>query len=321
MSGDGSGETKPTKRSALGRSPLFGGEPRSTRGGGSKRALARGIGSLIPTEGRADAPARVNATRVPLDAITINPEQPRRRFDQTELMELTASVKRHGIISPLLVRQVGRGYVLIAGERRLRAARGAGLTEVPVLVRLGADDAVLQLELALVENLQRADLDAIDAALGYQRLIDEFGHTQAVVATAVGKDRSTIANAVRLLRLPEAVLTAVREGQLSAGHARALLPLVAGDDAEHPGLAEAIETASTSSVRATEALVRRLLQGDDAPSNPALERSQAARPVARQLTTALAAEVSIKPRKRGGGRIVIDYTSPDELARLVARLS
>ncbi len=288
----------------------------------SKRGLGTGINILIPQGVEASRPGRAGVDRVPIGAIEVNPEQPRRRFDEAALTELSASIERHGVISPLLVRRAGRGFILIAGERRLRAAHAAGLTEVPVLVRDDADDAVLQLELALVENLQRADLDAIDAALGYQRLIDEFGHTQEVVAAAVGKDRSTIANAVRLLRLPDAVLTAVRGGQLSAGHARALLPLVGADGHDHPSLGDAVAAASDLSVRATEGLVRRLLQGQSAAAQLGERhaRLQAAQPVAVQLAASLDAKVAVRPRKRGGGRIVIDYASAEELARLVGRL-
>lgn len=278
--------------------------------------MGRGLSSLISQEALTSQPAAV--VRVQIAAIDANPEQPRHQFDADD--DFCLSIKQHGIISPLLVRRDGRRYVLIAGERRLRAARAVGLTEVPVLLRNNADNPAVQLELALVENLQRTDLNPIDAALGFQRLISQYGHTQEAVALAVGKERSTIANAVRLLKLPQEVLDAVREGDLSAGHARALLPLVGQVPA--PTLDDAVQAVGSLSVRGAEALVRQLLRGEtDQFAIDRQARLQAATPIAERLTERLSAEVSVRPRKQGGGRIVIDYTNADELQRLVAQLT
>lgn len=286
---------------------------------GRKSGLGRGLGHLISKDAARSGAGRAVVTHAPVDAIEVNPEQPRKRFVEGDLAELRTSIRRHGVLSPLLVRQEGRRYVLIAGERRLRAAKAEGLREVPVVVRAGADDAATQLELALVENLQRADLDPIEAALGYQRLIDAFGHTQEQVAAAVGKERPTIANAVRLLRLPQPVLDAVRAGELSAGHARALLPL-----AEHPSLHEAVAYVRSGklSVRATEGLVRQVLAGSNLAEQQSARQQRAAiaAPVAARLTASLAAKVQVRPRKKGGGRIVIEYSDAAELERLVGKI-
>jgi ParB family chromosome partitioning protein len=195
-----------------------------------KRGLGRGLASLIPDSALDPVPfpertAPRSALRtVPIAEIRANPEQPRRSFEPGELQALADSVRAHGVLAPLICRREDGYYVLIAGERRLRAAALAGLAEVPVIVR-DAHDAGVQLELALVENLQRVDLDPIEAARGYARLSDTYGYTQDEIASRVGKDRSTVANAVRLLKLPEGVLDELRAGRISAGHARAMLPI------------------------------------------------------------------------------------------------
>ncbi len=284
-----------------------------------KGGLGRGLASLIPDSaitGNAEA-VRPKLRHVPLDEIRPNPDQPRQVFEAGALESLAGSIREHGVLSPLVVRREEGRYVLVAGERRLRAAGLAGLTEVPVVVREVAEPAE-SLELALVENLQRTDLDPIEAARGYQRLVDEFELTQEQVARRVGKDRSTVANAIRLLKHPEFVLTALREGRISAGHARALLPL------EHPdelrsALAKVI--AQQLNVRATERLVTSLLRTD--PVVRSLERRARERTYAyatQLLTDALHTSVAIRPKKDGSGRILIDYADGEDLERLISAL-
>jgi ParB family transcriptional regulator, chromosome partitioning protein len=246
-----------------------------------------------------------------------SPEQPRRKFDEAKLVELAGSMKAHGVIVPLVVRpRPEGGFFLIAGERRWRAAQRAGLHEVPVVVQdveLGT-----ALERALVENLQRADLGPLEEAGAYQRLIEEFGLTQEEVAERIGKDRSTIANSIRLLKLPPPVRQLVEDERLSMGHARALLAL------EEPA---AIERAARQvvdrqlSVRATEVLVKKAKEPDDRapPSKP--QKSASVRDLEERLTRALGGPVSITEDEPGkAGRIEIRYMNLDHLERLLDRL-
>lgn len=285
----------------------------------ARRGLGRGLASLIPDdtfdgpEGSAPSGFRM----VPVEEIRPNPEQPRTSFDEEELAGLTRSIRESGILTPLVVRKHEGRYYLIAGERRLRAATRAGLSEVPVVLRQ-AEGRAEQLELALVENLQRSDLDPVEAAAGYARLVDEFGLTQAEVAERVGKNRSTISNAIRLLELPGFALEALREGRISAGHARALIPVP--DPVDLRDLLARVEDRGLS-VRATERLVREFLRGDLARRER--ERRERERSVAhanRLLTRALSTQVTVKPRKDGGGRIVIDYGDPEQLEALIEQL-
>jgi len=282
--------------------------------------LGRGLAALIPSDileapGR---PAKISVTgergalrMVPLDQVRPNPEQPRMRFNANELESLASSISEHGVITPLLVRSdEAGGYMLIAGERRLRASGLAGLDEVPVWVH-DSVSATAQLLLALVENIQREDLDALETALAYQRLIEDFKLTQGEVARRVGKDRTTVANAVRLLRLPEFVLIELRAGSISAGHAKALLSLP--DDAQmKKALAEIVS--KEMSVRGAERLVQRMVSGKRATkSQPAAYRHATA-----LLTSTLGTKVKIESKARGDrGRIVIDYHSKEDLTRLV----
>lgn len=276
--------------------------------------LGRGLAALIEqdtvSESAPGAAPQDQLLRVAIDRVQANPEQPRAAFAPSALEDLANSIKEHGILNPLLVRREGPIFILIAGERRLRAARLAGLAEVPVIVRGKDSEPIVQLELALIENLQREDLDPIEAALGYQRLIRNYGLSQEEVAQKVGKDRTTVANALRLLKLPEAGRTALAEGRISAGHARALLPL------EDPELFQSALTTVLGrdlSVRATERLVRELKsQPKEKPrADKLFER------VGRDLTRALGSKVAIKPKATGGGRILIDYHDQGELDRLV----
>lgn len=283
------------------------------------RGLGRGLASLIPDSAldlEQFPDTRPALRMVPIDEVKANPHQPREHFEPEELASLADSIGKHGVLTPLVVRRHEGRYVLIAGERRLRASAMAGLTEVPVVVR-EASDPSLQLELALVENLQRVDLDPIEAARGFQRLIEEFGHTQEAVAQQIGKDRSTIANAIRLLKLPEFVLDSLRDGRISQGHARALLPL--GDEEElRRTLAKVI--AQGLSVRATERLVSSQIKVRTVRGRAERSRQRTLDYATKLLEDALRTSVAIKPRRKGGGRIVIDYADGEELERLITAL-
>jgi ParB family chromosome partitioning protein len=285
------------------------------------RGLGRGLASLIPDSALdlAELPTERDALRVvPLDEVRPNPEQPRELFDKEALTDLAASIKVHGILSPIVVRKEEGQYVVIAGERRLRAAALAGLTQVPVLVR-EASARSTQLELALVENLQRADLDAIESARGFQRLVDEYGYTQEQVAAAVGKDRSTIANAVRLLKLPEFVLGALRDGRISSGHARAMLAL--SSDEDHRRVLARI-VAQNLNVRQTERLVNTLVRTPVTvtPTGRAEGRERTLGYAVKLLEEALHTSVDIRPKAKGGGTIVVDYADTEDLERLIGLL-
>ena len=250
-----------------------------------------------------------------------SPEQPRRKFDEAKLAELADSIKVHGIIVPLVVRprREGGGYYLIAGERRWRAAQKAGLHEVPVVVQDVQEGEAL--ERALVENLQRADLGPLEEATAYQRLVEEFGLTQDAIAERIGKDRSTVANAIRLLKLPAPVRQLVEDERLSQGHARALLAL------EEPATIErAARTVVEKqlSVRATEAFVKKTRAEAGAPPKPPKPvptKSASVRDLEERLTRALGGPVTITEDEPGkAGRIEIRYVNLDHLDRLLDRL-
>jgi len=286
----------------------------------SRSRLGRGLAALIPSDilespGR---PAKIALTgergalrMVPLDQVRPNPEQPRMRFNAAELESLASSISEHGVITPLLVRaSEAGGYILIAGERRLRASGLAGLEEIPVWVHDQVNSRS-QLLLALVENIQREDLDPLETALAYQRLIEDFRLTQGQVAKRVGKNRATIANAIRLLKLPEFVIVQLRGGAISAGHAKALLSLV-DDNKIRTALGEIIK--KELSVRGAERLVAKMLKGSNSPRAV----KAAYRHATALLTSTLGTKVKIESNARGEkGRIVIDYHSKEDLTRLV----
>lgn len=286
--------------------------------------LGRGLAAIIPDDVReagkpfARSGERDFLRRIALDRIRPNPEQPRLTFNGSALEQLAESIRAHGVITPLLVRRDpdGDGYLLIAGERRLRASGLAGMEDVPCWVRdsMNAED---QLLLALIENIQREDLDPIETAESYRRLVEDFGMTQAQVAARVGKDRATVANAIRLLRLPGFAIEALRAGEISAGHGKALLALP--DDAKmRVCLARVIDEAM--SVRATERMVAKIVRPEGG-SRRAAGASLMAR-VSERLTRTLGAKVKVERRARSKkGRIVIEYASQEELDRLVAALS
>lgn len=277
-----------------------------------QQRLGRGLAALIPQ--RAGPPG--GSIEIPISRIRMNPYQPRRRMDEDELASLAASIAEHGVIQPVIVSETLDGYRLVAGERRVRAAQLAGLERIPAVVRQVADRD--QLELALVENVQRSDLDAIEEAHAYRQLIDEFGLTQDTVAARVGRARATIANTLRLLDLDPAVQAAIVEGRISEGHGRALGGL------PYELQARVVETVVDRelSVRQTEELVRRLrepaIAGSARPSprrtDPEMER------VEEDLRRALGTKVSLA-RTRRGGRIIIEYYNDEDLGRLYERLT
>jgi len=276
------------------------------------QGLGRGLAALIPQR----PVSQGGAIEISVAGIRPNPNQPRRRFDPGELATLAASIREHGVLQPILVTETIDGYQLVAGERRVRAAAEAGLDRIPAIVR--HLDERPQLEFALIENLQREDLDPIEAAQGFRQLINVFGFTHEEIATRVGRARSTVANTLRLLDLAAVVQTAIAERRVSEGHGRALGGL-STDHQEHV-LGSVID--QDLSVRQTEELVRRLrepkpISPDVVPAtatDPDLER------VEEDLRRALGTKVSLA-RSRRGGRIVIEFYSDEELGRLYERLT
>lgn len=286
--------------------------------------LGRGLGALLGDIARDDSPLDTSGSgaagvrMIPVSAIAPHPDQPRRHFDEDALNELAGSIAERGIIQPIVVRPHGHTYQIVAGERRWRAAQRAHLHEVPVVVRDYTDSETLQI--ALVENIQRQDLNAIEEAEAYSRLVDEFGHTQEVLARTVHKSRSHVANLLRLLDLPKAVQARVVDGSLSMGHARAI---IGSPDAE--ALAEQV-VAKGLSVRQTEKLAqnakpaarrkaRRQTQG---AANGASDADVAA--LERQLGDLLGLRVRITYAANGGA-VTIDYSTLDQLDMLCQRLS
>ena len=285
----------------------------------TRKALGRGLEALIPR--RVDPGVAVPAAavlaepsprEVAIERIRGNRLQPRRRFDDATLQELAASIRENGVLQPLLVRAIDDGYELVAGERRLRAAKLAGCSVVPVVVREAVDDRE-SLKLALLENVQREDLNPIDEALGYKRLLDEFGMSQQELAERLGKSRSAIANTVRLLSLPQELQTKIEKGELSAGHARALLS--AGSLEEQMQVAQVVRERGLN-VREAEHLAQTRRPAAKrraaAVTNPALDELQ------KRLETRFGTRVRIRARKADGsvGRIEIDYFTLAELERI-----
>lgn len=277
----------------------------SRRGG-----LGRGLEALIP----AGASTGGVFQNLPVDSIAPNPQQPRTKFDDESLAALAESIAEIGLLQPIVVRESDAGYVLVAGERRLRAAKRAGLSEIPAVIRSVDDDAGSLIQ-ALVENVQREDLSPLEEAAAYQQMLDDFGMTHAAVAERVGKSRSAISNALRLLGLPAAIQVLVERGELSAGHARALLGTEDRAYAEHVGRRAAEEGWS---VRQVEEAIRARAPGQDrAP------RVRELRPVEiieleQRLTEQLGTKVAIDYRAKKG-KVHISFASLDELERLYRR--
>jgi ParB family chromosome partitioning protein len=278
----------------------------------NKRGLGRGLGALLSsTPGEDEALAEI-----PIDQIEVNPNQPRKIFDSAALAELTTSIRTSGVIQPVIVRRHGAGYQLIAGERRWRAARQAGLARIPAVVREATD--AQSLEIALVENLLREDLNPIEEAEAYQKLLAQFGWTQEELAQRVGRDRSSIANALRLLRLPEPIQADLRGGRLTMGHALVLLSLARESDQLR--LREEI-LAHSWSVRAAEQSARAVeaASGTVRRPKPARRRSPELAAVETSLQRALMTRVRIRGTERAG-TIEIAYADAGELERLAGLL-
>ncbi len=273
-------------------------------------ALGRGLSALIP-----DAPAPAGPERsleIDTDLLRPNASQPRSTIDDGKLEELARSIRSNGIIQPIVVRKVDGGYEIVAGERRWRAAQRAGLLKVPVVVREVPDDRLLTV--ALIENIQREDLNPIEEARAYRRLADDSNLTQDQIAEAVGKDRSSVANYLRLLKLPQEVRSNVASGALTMGHARAILGLT--DAVAQVRLSRDVVSKNLS-VRETEALVKKALAPP--PLQPAVEKDVHTRAAEEKLRFALGTRTRIV-RTRKGGRIEIDFASEDELNRLYEQL-
>jgi ParB family chromosome partitioning protein len=291
-----------------------------TQNSDKKRGLARGISALmadIGPMGDPMAPAPRPDRMVAIDRIFANPDQPRRQFNPEDLAELAASIAEKGVIQPIILRERGQSgtYEIVAGERRWRASQMAQLHEIPAIIRDYSDTEVL--EVAIIENIQRADLNPMDEAAGYQQLMDKFGHTQEKLAQALGKSRPYIANLLRLLHLPAEVQSYLRNGQLTPGHARPLI--TSGDPA---GLARKV-VAQGLSVRATEKLVKQF-DTLDRPERkkPAPEKDADTRAIEGDLTAALGMKVSINyGAARDGGTVTIQYKTLDQLDDLCARLT
>lgn len=279
----------------------------------ARTGLGRGLDVLLGQSPTAEAPAPVQpvgATEIPLERVRPNRQQPRTTFDPDAIAELAASIKRHGVLQPIVVSREGDGYELVAGQRRVLAARLAGRTSIPAVIR---DDVRDRLELALVENLQRTDLNAIETARAYKLLMETYDLTQEQVAERVGKSRSQVANMLRALTAPQPLQDAVMEGKISEGHLRALLPLPLS--AALQALATVI--ARGLSVRDAEALARKMVH----PPRRGRSRSRlrGGDPDLAQVTSDLRAALGTKVevlRGRKGGRIAIDYYSDEDFERL-----
>ncbi|HEX6983502.1 MAG TPA: ParB/RepB/Spo0J family partition protein [Balneolaceae bacterium] len=298
----------------------------------SKKVLGRGLGAFFPEyddenasnnknggEQGGGAPyiepkKRVNVVlHVPLQNIRANPHQPRKEFDEERLEELAHSIKEHGLIQPITVRYIGeKRFELISGERRLRASKRAGLDEIPAYVREVNDEDIISF--ALIENIQREDLNPMEVAMGYKRLIEEAGYTQAEVAERMGKNRSTITNSLRLLNLPPFIQAALRDNKISMGHARALISIENADD-QKAIFNRVVEKGY--SVRQTEDAVRALdKQKEKKAKNNSDVDSAFLKEISNRLRSKLSTKVNIKSKKNGG-EIQIEYYSDEELDRLL----
>lgn len=286
-----------------------------------KKALGRGLGALIEESPRAEAPVQNDSIKeISIDKIAVNPFQPRTEFDQEALEELSASIKELGIIQPITVRQVSSNeYQIISGERRTRAAKMAGLESIPAYVRTADDQAML--EMALVENIQREDLDAIEIAISYKRLMEECNLTQKDLSTRVGKQRSTITNYMRLLKLPAEIQKGIRHKVITMGHARALITLENEDDQLY--LFEMIVKDGLS-VRKIEEMAKDIAEGGDVKET-AVESKKAGEKTAgiydelqKHLNGFFQTGIKVKRSANGKGQIVIPFKSDDDLERIVA---
>jgi ParB family chromosome partitioning protein len=282
-----------------------------------KNALGRGLGALIEGVEKEVLEKKVEANlQISIDSIDGNPFQPRTRFDETALEELASSIRQLGIVQPLTLRETNNGrYQLIAGERRLRAARLAGLTHVPAFIRTANDQAML--EIALVENIQREDLDAVEIAISYQRLIEECKLTQEQMSDRVGKQRSTVANYLRLLKLPAEIQLGIKNKQLSMGHARTLINI---EDPKKQIKVYYKIIDDDLSVRSTEELVREL-QTENNKDSSKIEKKRKLNEDFNQLSSHLerifSSKVNFRINEKGKGKIVIQFDTPEEMERIL----
>ena len=283
--------------------------------GNRRPALGRGMAALLQNAAP-PAPAGRTVMQLPIESVQRSSAQPRKSFDERRLEELAGSIREHGVLEPILVRRAGAGYAIVAGERRWRAAQRAGLREIPALLREAND--LESFELALVENLQRADLNAMEEAEAFDALTREHGLTQEQVAERVGKERSTVANAMRLLKLPADVRDQVRAGALEMGHARALLALEKAEairKAAHQVVREGL------SVRATEALVRKMLHpGGAKPKDAPSPDSANVRALVARLERRLGTRCRVVQKDGKSGKLEIDYGSLVELDGILEKI-
>lgn len=294
----------------------------------NKDALGKGIRSLLQSidadlktsSGQLKTAVVENATstnRIPVDEIESNPKQPRHDFDAQALQELSDSIKLHDIVQPITVSKLPSGkYRLIAGERRWRAAKMAGLTDIPAYIRQANDDQLL--ELALLENLQREDLNAMEVSLSYKRMIDELGYSQDQVAERMSIDRSTVSNFIRLLKLPPDIQLAVRTGELSMGHARALINV---DTIERQLFVFKEIKEKGLSVRQTEELVRQLYKESGSVKKPSKSRlSPSFQKIEDKLASHFSTRVKLKHKKDGSGQVTFDYYTLEEFNKLLGQM-
>ena len=282
-----------------------------------RKSLGRGLGALLgdddisfeDVEQQVENAHHVESNKININQIDPSPYQPRKEFDEEALKALAESIKEKGVLQPLLVRKKENGYELIAGERRLRASKLAGLTEVPVIVKEMSDKEVL--EVALVENLLRENLSAIEEAEGLQRLMNEFSHTQEALSQIVGKSRSHIANTLRLLGLPLSVQNMIKEGKLSAGQARNLVGL---ENAEELAL---LIIKKDLNVRQVEELVNKLKSGKLADKKEKVAKNEDIADIEKDLNKKLGFRIKINPNKQGGGKVVLQYGSVAELDMII----
>lgn len=294
----------------------------------NKDALGKGIRSLLQsidsdlknTAGQLKPQAVEAVTgilRIPVENVETNPKQPRRDFDEQALQELAQSITIHDIIQPITVSKVhGNKYRLISGERRLRAAKIAGLKDIPAYIRQANDQELL--ELALLENLQREDLNAMEIALSYKRMMEELNHTQEQVAERMGKDRSTVTNYIRLLKLPPDIQVAVRNGEISMGHARALVNVDTIDQQLY--IFDEIKTKGLS-VRQTENLVRNIYKEKEEKKNTENRLPESYKKVEDKLASHFSTRVKLRHSKNGSGQITFDYYSLEELNKLLDQMN
>ncbi|TVP71574.1 MAG: ParB/RepB/Spo0J family partition protein [Rhodobacteraceae bacterium] len=280
-----------------------------------RRGLGRGLSALmadVSTETVVEAEPRGREQRLPVEKLVPNPDQPRRHFDETALAELAVSIREKGVIQPLIVRLKGESYEIVAGERRWRAAQRAQVHDVPVIIREFTDTEVL--EIAIIENIQRADLNPIEEAMGYRALIERFGHTQEKLSEAMGKSRSHIANLLRLLNLPDDVQAMLREGKLTAGHARALIT------ADDPSMLARKVVLEGLSVRQTETLTKAPEASKKAAKKRVHEKDADTRALENDLSAALGMKVTVDYDGGGKGRVTVEYRSMEDLDRLCSTL-